>query len=239
MPFLIALILIVAIAVAYLKTPKGRGWFGELCVKMVIGKNKPGVKYVLNDLKLRISDEKTSQIDHILINKKGIFVIETKNYSGRIYGQENQLEWTQVLNYGKVKNKLYNPVKQNKTHIYHISNIIGEKLPIHSVIVFVQGNVQYISANGIYTLQGLKKLVKNGANTLSSEQMASIYGKICEANDRSINKFEHIRNIDTLKLNVTNNICPRCGKNLIVRHEKNGDFMGCEEYPNCKFTKKI
>ena len=113
MPFLIALILIVAIAVAYLKTPKGRGWFGELCVKMVIGKNKPGVKYVLNDLELRISDEKTSQIDHILINKKGIFVIETKNYSGRIYGQENQLEWTQVLNYGKVKNKLYNPVKQN------------------------------------------------------------------------------------------------------------------------------
>ena len=55
---------------------------------------------------LQLDNGKTSQIDHIVINSEGVFVIETKNYAGRIYGNDNQLEWTQVLVYGKVKNKL-------------------------------------------------------------------------------------------------------------------------------------
>ena len=51
------------------------------------------------------SKNKTHQIDHVIVSSKGIFSVETKNYSGRIYGEDNQKEWTQVLNYGKVKNK--------------------------------------------------------------------------------------------------------------------------------------
>lgn len=67
----------------------------------------------------------TTQIDHIVINPRGVFVIETKNYSGEIYGSENQREWTQVLAYGNVKNKLYNPLKQNATHVYNVKRIVG------------------------------------------------------------------------------------------------------------------
>lgn len=42
----------------------------------------------------------TTQIDHIVVSMFGIFVIETKNMKGWIYGNENQRRWTQV-NYKK------------------------------------------------------------------------------------------------------------------------------------------
>jgi hypothetical protein len=168
-----------------------------------------------------------------------VFVIETKNYSGRIYGQESQQEWTQVLSYGKVKNKIYNPIKQNKTHVYNVSKVVGVDIPIFSAVVFVQGNIQYINADGVYTLSGLKRLLKNGCAKLTEAQMEDVYTKLSEVNDRTRTKSEHIYNIHNLQNNVSNNICPRCGKKLVIRNGKNGSFMGCEGYPECKFTKNI
>ncbi|MBE6632873.1 MAG: NERD domain-containing protein [Ruminococcaceae bacterium] len=238
MPFLIAIIVLLSIALAFLKTPQGKGWIGEFQVKLIIGKTKPELQYVINNLVLEIDEGKTSQIDHVVINRSGVFVIETKNYSGRIYGQENHLEWTQVLNYGKVKNKLYNPIKQNKTHIYHISNILTENIPITSAVVFIQGNTQYINASGVYTLWQLKSLLNNSAEVLTVEQMEKAFQELSEANNQKISTLQHIQNIHAMKSNIENNICPRCGKSLILRNGKKGSFYGCSGYPNCKFTKK-
>ena len=239
MPFIILLVAFI-ILLSILKTPRFRGWLGEFKVKSIIGKSIPSEKYVINDLRLRLDDNKTAQIDHVVINTNGVFVIETKNYSGRIYGKESQLEWTQVLNYGKVKNKLYNPVKQNMTHLYHISNLLPETTPLHSAVVFVKGNTNYIDANGVYTLKGLKRaLTRNNGTILFPEEIDEIYRILSNANDSSVSNREHVKNIRKMKKGISNNICPRCNKNLVVRHGANGDFMGCEGYPNCKFTKKI
>jgi hypothetical protein len=105
-------------------SPSVKGWRGELAIRRVLGTTKEGERYVVNDLTIPLENGKSCQIDHILIDKNGVLVIETKNYAGRIYGSENQQEWTQVLAYGKVKNRFYNPVRQNKTHLYHISNVL-------------------------------------------------------------------------------------------------------------------
>ena len=240
MPFLIALVFILVALTVFLRTPQGRGWLGELKVKLVIGRTKPDIKYVINNLTLRIGENNTSQIDHVVINEHGVFVIETKNYSGRIYGNETQLEWTQVLNYGNVKNKLYNPIKQNRTHLYHISNLLNGKLPLFSAVVFVQGNTQYINASGVYNLKELRRLLKsNTGEYLSPEKMEEAYKTLLNANDASITKREHIQNININKQNISSNICPRCGKALVLRKGKNGNFMGCKGYPQCKFTKNI
>ena len=213
------------IIVAIFQFPGVKGWIGELFVKLAVGKTKVNEQYVIHNLKLRIDTNKTSQIDHIVINRNGIFVIETKNYSGRIYGQESQQEWTQVLAYGKVKNRLYNPVKQNKSHLYHISNLLPEKLPLFSAVVFVKGNIRFIKANGVYTLAGLKRLLSTSTGIfLSPEQMNSAYEALIKANDATIKNREHVQNIQGMQEGLSQNICPRCGKNLVVRKGKNGDF---------------
>ena len=124
--FITIAIVSLALFVSFLRTPKGKGWLGELLIRFLIGTTKYGEKYVINNLIVADENGHTSQIDHIVINRGGIYVIETKNYSGRIYGQENQQEWTQVLNYGKVKNKLYKLL-----HLHH---------PISLIFSFISSN---------------------------------------------------------------------------------------------------
>lgn len=238
--FFATAILIFFILVAWLNSPIGKGWRGELRVKKALGKTTPGIKYIVNDLTISVENGKSSQIDHLLINQNGILVIETKNYSGRIYGNEKQREWTQVLAYGRCKNSFYNPVRQNATHLYRLAEIVGKDTPLYSAIVFVQNNISYISAPHVYNISGLKKLMRQpGTAYLTIDEQERIYEKLMAIKEgRAISKKQHIKNIQTMQQQIENNICPRCGSALVQRNGKYGMFWGCSSYPNCKFIKR-
>lgn len=236
MPFLIIIpAILFIILIVYLKHPSTRGKHGENKVRRVIGETVENEQYVINDFIL-VNDGKSSQIDHIVINPHGIFVIETKNYSGEIYGSENQREWTQVLAYGKVKNKLYNPLKQNATHIYNVKKIVG-RLPVYSLVVFVQNNTHNIDAKGVIPLSALRTALQSGEIILTVEQMQTAYNLLL-SNQSDISTKEHVQNIRKQQQNLELGICPRCGGNLVLRNGKYGEFWGCSNYPKCKFIKK-
>jgi len=83
----------------------------------------------------------TAEIDIIMITEYGIYVIESKNYSGWIFGSENQTYWTQSLN-KKSKYRFYNPVLQNKTHIKALSKYLNMDMNyFKSCIVFSENSV--------------------------------------------------------------------------------------------------
>ena len=65
-----------------LRSPKMKGMIGESSVRHKLSKLDPKEYTVLHDLMIQRPDEKTSQIDHVVISRYGVFVIETKNYSG-------------------------------------------------------------------------------------------------------------------------------------------------------------
>lgn len=69
------------------------------------------------------TDDGTTQIDHIILSKFGIFVIETKNMSGWIFGDKFSSFWTQVKNVEE-KNKFQNPLHQNYKHIKELQKIV-------------------------------------------------------------------------------------------------------------------
>lgn len=76
--------------------------------------------------------------------KAGIIVLEVKDYSGWIFGNEHQKYWTQILAFGKEKHRFYNPVMQNYGHIQAIRQCLPNNpdIPIFSVIVFF-GNSEF------------------------------------------------------------------------------------------------
>ena len=113
---------IITIIIVFFKSATGKGFWGELKIRFILGFNRKGKKYVFNNYKM-ILNGKSTQIDHIVVNKNGVFVIETKNYAGIIYGDEKDHKWLQVPAGGNVENEFYNPVKQNRTHIYQSSQI--------------------------------------------------------------------------------------------------------------------
>ena len=83
---------------------------------MVLKILKSGIKptAIYHDLYLDNGNEKYSQIDLVVATKVGIVVFEVKEYSGWIFGNQNQRNWTQLLAYGKQKYYFYNPIFQNK-----------------------------------------------------------------------------------------------------------------------------
>lgn len=200
--------------------------------------------YVINDIIIPNGNGGTSQIDHILLSRFGIVVVETKNYSGRLYGTPSQQYWTQVLAYGNTKNKLYNPLLQNKTHIYNLKQIVGNKIDFYSCIVILRANLDYLEiTDEIFTLRELKDSLNEELkkDNYDDEIIKIAYEKLIDYKNNPIaTTKEHVKNIKETQKKIEHNICPRCGGKLILRTSKNGShFYGCENYPKCKFTKQI
>ena len=192
----------------------------------------------INNLILVDDNNKSHQIDHIEIRENGIFCIETKNYIGWIFGDENSEKWTQTLYTGE-KHQFLNPLKQNKSHCYHMSKVLGPKYKINSLVVMAENNADKIKCPNVINLNDLRKYLKkfdNGVH-LSVEEMDEIKNKLIEASTTMSNR-EHVKNIKQTQKELNKNICPRCGGKLVLRNGSSGSFYGCENYPRCKFTKK-
>lgn len=239
------ILLIVGVIVVFLflcikrwsNSAEGRGALGEEKVSKILGETIEGEKYVYNDYRFRDGDI-TIQIDHLLVNHCGIFVIETKNYSGVIYGNETSHQWTQVLAGGNVKNKLYNPVKQNASHIYHLKEFLPYGVPIISVVVFVQNNTEKIECDNVVPLAYLAKYLNSfREEKINDAQLRRIIDLLDGHLDLEITKDEHIQNIQDMSDKIEQGICPRCGGKLVLRDGKYGEFYGCSNYPKCKFKK--
>ena len=117
-----------------------------------------------------------------------------------------------------------------------MKKIIG-KLPIHSLVVFVQNNTYHINANNVIPLSALKSNLLSGEAVLTVEQMEKAYNLLL-ASKTEMSTKEHIGNIRTQQENIEHGICPRCGGKLVLRNGMYGEFWGCSNYPKCKFIKK-
>lgn len=111
-------------------------------------------------------------------------------------------------------------------------------LPIRSVVVFVQNNTEYITAENVIPLRELERTLKTGENVLTAEQMKTAYETLI-ASKSDITLEEHVAKIQKNKQKIEKGICPRCGGDLVLRHGQYGDFYGCSNYPKCKFKKEI
>ena len=118
------------------------GKYGEYLIykKLRNYETKLGAKFLFN-VYIPKENGETTEIDVLMICSKGIFVFESKNYSGWIFGDEAQRYWTQVLPKGRGKGKsnkekFFNPIMQNRGHIKHLKSLIGEDIPMRSIIAF-------------------------------------------------------------------------------------------------------
>lgn len=118
------------------KTFFNKGLYGEYLIVKELQK-LPGKHKTLVNLYIPKTNGDTTEIDVIFIHESMIYVIESKNYSGWIYGRERDYKWTQVFQ-NKKKYKFYNPIKQNRSHIQHLQRLLSsvdEKF-FYSLIVF-------------------------------------------------------------------------------------------------------
>ena len=182
------------------------GSYGEYLTEYMFGNdNLEGYSKTLHNIYIPYRG-KTSEIDVLLIHEKGLFVIESKNYSGWMFGSAEQKQWTQVMN-KNTKNRFYNPVMQNATHINALSKYLGlDKSLMMSFIVFSErcelkkvpdDTSDYIILRRHHLLRELRKEMQKRENVFSDEQIRNIYGTLVPLTNVSDDvKKEHIEQIE-------------------------------------------
>ena len=127
-----------AALILLVKSPWFKGLVGEWIVNLCAALFLPSKRYVrFHNVTLPTLDG-TTQIDHIFVSRFGVFVVETKNMTGWIFGSERQRQWTQKI--FKQSFKFQNPLRQNYKHAKVLETEL--KIPadtIHSVVVFIGG----------------------------------------------------------------------------------------------------
>ena len=215
------------------------GWFGEKITQLGMWATLDEKTYIrFHDVIIQ-TENGTTQIDHVLISKYGIFVIETKNYDGWIFGGEKQRNWTQSV-FGK-KNSFQNPLHQNYKHTKALSECLQvDHSKIHPIIFFI-GNAEFKSDFPPNVMNhGLASYVKSFSNNILSEsEINSLRQNLEQIKNGQISTRQHVQNLKNRYGDKTK--CPKCSSPLVERIVKNGPrtgekFMGCSAYPKCKHT---
>lgn len=153
------------------------GKYGEyLTYKCLRHFENNGGKFLFN-IYIPKENNETTEIDVLLICSKGLFVFESKNYSGWILGNETQKNWTQIIYDNKYC--FYNPIMQNTSHIKHLKNLVGENVPMWSIIVFSDRCTLKditIKSDGIsvINLYNLKPVVMQICNQIQTDLLSEI-----------------------------------------------------------------
>ena len=243
---------------SWLRTIFNNGTKGEYPIykKLV---NVPGYNKCVANCYLPKDDGTTTEIDLLMIHETGIYVIESKNYIGYIFGSSKRRYWTQTLNAGRgriEKHQFYNPVLQNKAHIRQLKEIVGSFVPMYSYIVFgdkcefknleLDGTCRVIYRSEL--MRALKMDINEKSKVLTESQIDALFEKLDSLSHSDTNKKkEHVVEIkqerERIEKDISNEICPKCGGKLVLRTATKGPnagskFYGCSNYPKCKFTAK-
>lgn len=233
----------IAIFVAVIKTSWFKGAAGEFIVnigaKLFLDKEQ---YHLIKNVTLPTEDG-TTQIDHIIVSKFGVFVVETKNMKGWIFGSPNQKIWTQKIY--KHSSKFQNPLHQNYKHTKTLESLLGlSDSQLFSVIVFV-GDSEFKTAmpENVTHGKGYIRFIKSKKTpVLTDSQEKDVIAKI--KTGRLTPSFktnrEHVTHIQSIVIDKekTQN-CPKCNGAMVLRNvtkgqNKGNKFWGCSKFPKCR-----
>ena len=195
---------------------------------------------------------KVTEIDVLYITVKGIIVVESKNYSGYIFGSESQQQWTSTLRAGRYggsnKFNFYNPIWQNRTHIKALQEYLGGVKAFSFVVFGMNCELMHLSYNPqnvcVCREDYFKQMViqtLDGAESIYDEHtIEAIYNRLLPLTN--VTEEVKARHIDTVRAAVYSEVCPRCGGRLVLRTARQGkyavhQFYGCSNYPACRYTR--
>lgn len=239
---LLLIALPVALLGALFKLPAVKGWTGEAWMRLLMQWRLPAADYQrVDDVTLPSMDGST-QIDHILLSRYGVFVIETKNMAGWIFGDEHQAQWTQQLY--RRRYRFQNPLRQNYRHLKAVQQALAlEENQLHSVVNFIGSSTfktpmpaHVTQGGGFLTyIQGFKTAV------FTPEDVAVLRTRLQQARlaPGHTTRQQHLAHLQQRHDPQAQRQCPRCGQALVLRTASKGTqrgkrFWGCSAYPRCR-----
>lgn len=266
-------ILILAAIVWFLRLRIVKGWIGEGVVNLGLKLRLDKRRYhLLKNVTLPCDDDDTTQIDHIIVSIFGIFVIETKNMRGWIFGSEHEARWTQ-----KFRRSCYtfqNPLRQNYKHVAVLAELLDVPPDSFiSVIMFI-GDAKLKTRDSLppnVVDRGLVPFIKSRREPILTDAQvqrvlqAIASGRLAQGLRTHVRHVQNVRKTVEAKripsavvsqpLPVTDlraspeaqvpappvkpPTCPKCGRTMVRRTAKSGnyagnEFWGCPGFPRCR-----
>lgn len=214
-----------------------KGWFGEKLTTFGMWlRLDENIYRRIDDIILPASSG-TTQIDHVLVSTFGLFVIETKNMQGWIFGGERDSSWCQSI-YGH-KTRFQNPLRQNFRHVECLADFLKlDRGLFHSVVFFV-GECEFKTPMPPNVLcSGLGNYIKSfDESLLIQSQVAEIECKLRAVKSTSgLTKADHLESLKQRR--TSTDTCPKCGGKIVALTAKNSgkQFLGCSNFPKCRHT---
>ncbi|OAH98211.1 nuclease-related domain-containing protein [Methylomonas methanica] len=230
---------------SFLNTPSMKGVLGEFQVNLIAKLRLDQQVYTLFKNVTLPTEDGTTQIDHVIVSRYGVFVIETKNMKGWIFGSEQQKTWTQKIY--RHTNTFQNPLHQNYKHTQTLQSALGltpDKL--FSVVVFI-GDSEFktpMPDNVVYAGGYIRFIKRKQQPILTITEVLQVCqklecGRLKPSIKTHVEHVKHVRNIVELKQQQAENACPKCGRPMVLRTAKNGEnqgnqFWGCSGFPRCR-----
>lgn len=175
-----------------------KGTEGEMLVSNMLNSLVKDIGgYLINDVIIP-TKKSTTEIDHILFCKKGIFVIETKNFIGIIEGKEEDKEWKQYVGNYSACHFHYNPVMQNEGHIISLKKLIRNYITFYNIVIFTNGNIRLVDSDKVFDLDNAKDFIKSQEDKFNENIYIQAYKTILYYKNNPIaSREEHINNINS------------------------------------------
>jgi hypothetical protein len=250
------LALVPFVLVAILRLRLAKGWFGEKVVSLMLKLSlDKGCYTIIDDVTIPDGEGGTTQIDHLVVSPFGVFVVETKNMGGWIFGTEREATWTQKFRRAPARS-FQNPMRQNYKHTETLAEALGvPREALFSVIVFV-GDSHFktpIPPNVTYGLGCVRPIKARREVLLSPEQVTQLVGAIEQLRltpgaETHRQHVEYLRSREraaapppaarpppvarpqpaqVLPVSAERR-CPQCGKGLILRTARQGAHAGSQ-----------
>jgi hypothetical protein len=220
-----------------------RGWIGEkiACLGMWLFLDKRIYRRVHNVIVP--SGRGTTQIDHVFVSSFGIFVIETKNMSGWIFGHERDRQWMQVFP-GK-KFRFQNPLHQNYRHTKSLAEFLRLDHSLFHSIAFFVGDCRFKTSMPPNVMtSGLASYIKKfSLRVLEQPRVEEIVAELQTLRSNPTSSgHEHVVGLKERHESTTT--CPRCSRPLKQKIARKGPsagkfFIGCTGWPGCDFARPI
>ncbi|MFM4727903.1 NERD domain-containing protein [Aeromonas caviae] len=250
--FLLPLLLIATLLkTAWFKGMVGE-WFINLCIRLFLDKRE---YRLLKDVTLP-TPQGSTQIDHVIVSRFGLFVIETKNMKGWIFGDPRHKRWTQQL--FRRRHGFQNPLHQNYLHLMTLKSLLGlADHQLHSIVYFIgdctfktpmpenvmrRGLVSYIKSKTTPVLSTadvdrIIDTIQQGRLTASwqthRQHVTQLKTRHADPSANHVSTREPVRqsvaNPPSQSVSPPDNpppICPRCGSTMVLRTATRGENKG-------------
>lgn len=169
--------------------------FSEIAERIVVDALTDIVKdephHIMQNVTLPLRNGGSSQIDVVLLSKRGVFVIEVKAFRGIITGHREAEHWTQSRGFNS--REFRNPLRQNQSHLHALNECIGVSMEqMNSLVIFGrEGRFKNPIADNVIHLDKLGDIIRAvEPNKLTEKELIALIGKTellrlpqCQATD--------------------------------------------------------